>query len=243
MAAAPTTAEALSYSGFDFLVVDMEHVPIEFSDLAHILRAIRCGQSQAVVRLAWNDQILVKRALDAGAQTLMLPFIQNAEEAKAAVAYTRYPPHGIRGVAAVHRGSNYGTTPDYLKSAHHSLCTIAQLETPEAIECLSEITSVEGIDALFVGPGDLSAAMGHIGHIDHADVQKLIEKAARDAHSAGKPIGIVGANPDMVKRFMAYGYDFVAVASDLALMTGRAQEWLAKLRPDAPSTSPSTAAY
>ena len=103
MAAAPTTAEALGHAGFDFLVVDMEHVPIEISDLAHILRAIGCTPSIPVVRLAWNDQVLVKRAMDAGAETLMIPFVQNAEEAREAVSYMRYPPHGVRGVAAVHR--------------------------------------------------------------------------------------------------------------------------------------------
>ena len=243
MAAAPATAEALGYGGFDFLVVDMEHVPVEFTDLAHILRAIGCTPADAVVRLAWNDQVLVKRALDAGARTVMLPFVQNAEEAKAAASFTRYPPHGIRGVAAVHRGSRFGTIPNYLKSANDDICTIVQLETPEAIERLPEIAAVEGIDALFVGPGDLSAAMGHIGDIAHPEVQTLIEKAAKDAHAAGKPVGIVGPNPDMVKRFIGYGYDYAAIASDIALMTGRAGEWLDQLKGAAQAPATPMAAY
>lgn len=243
MAAAPATAEALGYGGFDFLVVDMEHVPIEFADLAHILRAIGCTPADSVVRLAWNDQVLVKRALDAGARTVMLPFVQDAEEAKAAAAYTRYPPQGIRGVAAVHRGSRFGTIANYLASANDDICTIVQLETPEAIEHLPEIAAVEGIDALFVGPGDLSAAMGHIGNIAHPQVQALIEKAAKDAHAAGKPVGIVGPNPEMVKRFIGYGYDFAAVASDIALMTGRANEWLGQLKGVAQAPAAATAAY
>ena len=243
MAAAPATAEALGYGGFDFLVVDMEHVPVEFTDLAHILRAIGCTPADAVVRLAWNDQVLVKRALDAGARTVMLPFVQNAEEAKAAASFTRYPPHGIRGVAAVHRGSRFGTIPNYLKSANDDICTIVQLETPEAIERLPEIAAVEGIDALFVGPGDLSAAMGHIGDIAHPEVQALIEKAAKDAHAAGKPVGIVGPNPDMVKRFIGYGYDYAAIASDIALMTGRAGEWLDQLKGAAQAPATPMAAY
>lgn len=243
MAAAPATAEALGYAGFDFLVVDMEHVPIEVSDLAHILRAIGCTPADAVVRLAWNDQVLVKRCLDAGARTVMLPFVQNADEAKAAASYTRYPPEGIRGVAAVHRGSKFGSVPEYLKNANRDICTIIQLETPEAIEKLPEMAAVEGIDALFVGPGDLSAAMGHIGNIAHPEVQALIEKAAKDAHAAGKPIGIVGPNPEMVKRFIGYGYDYAAIASDIAMMTGRAHDWLGQLKGEAkPATQP-TAAY
>jgi 4-hydroxy-2-oxoheptanedioate aldolase len=243
MSAAPSTAEALGYCGFDFLVVDMEHVPIEVSDLAGILRAIGCTPADAVVRLAWNDQVLVKRVLDAGAQTVMLPFVQTADEAKAAASYTRYPPQGVRGVAAVHRGSKFGRVPDYLKIANSQVCTIVQLETPEAIERLPEIAAVDGIDALFVGPGDLSAAMGHIGNIAHPEVQALIEKAAKDARAAGKPIGIVGPNPDMVRRFIGYGYDYAAIASDIAMMTGRATDWLAELKGTPKVAAASQAAY
>src|SRR4051794_7715787 len=230
MAAAPATAEALGYSGFDFLVVDMEHVPIEVSDLATILRAIGCTPADAVVRLAWNDQVLVKRVLDAGAQTIMLPFVQTVEEARAAVSFAKYPPQGVRGVAAVHRGSRFGRAVDYLKRANDEVAVIVQLETPEAIALLPEIAAVPGIDALFIGPGDLAAAMGHIGNIAHPDVQTLIEHAAKLAHAAGKPVGIVGPTPEMVQRFINYGYGYVAIASDIAMMTGRATEWLSVLR-------------
>lgn len=243
MAAAPSTAEALGYTGFDFLVVDMEHVPIEMSDLATILRAIGCTPADAVVRLAWNDQVLVKRALDAGAQTIMLPFVQNADEARLAVSYAKYPPEGVRGVAAVHRGSRFGRAADYLKRANEEVAVIVQLETPEAIARLPEIAAVPGVDALFVGPGDLSAAMGHIGNIAHPDVQALIEKAAKDSHAARKPIGIVGPNPDMVRRFVGYGYDFAAMASDIALMTGRAADWLGNLRDQQSAPAGPAAAY
>lgn len=241
MAGAPNTAEALGHAGFDFLVVDMEHVTIEFSDLAHILRAIGCTPSFPVVRLAWSDQVLVKRAMDAGAEALMLPFIQTAEQARQAVSYMRYPPHGIRGVAAVHRASRFGALPGYLGNAHQSAYSIVQLETPEAIANLEAIAAVDGVDALFVGPGDLSAAMGHIGNIGHDDVQALIAHAATAAGKAGKPIGIVGPNPAMVRRFIDYGYTFAAVASDMGMMTGRAAEWLADLRQTQPSTAPTSA--
>jgi 2-dehydro-3-deoxyglucarate aldolase/4-hydroxy-2-oxoheptanedioate aldolase len=243
MSAGPATAEALGHSGFDFLVVDMEHVPIEVSDLAHILRAVGCTPADAVVRLAWNDQVLVKRVLDAGAQTIMLPFVQTAEEARLAVSYAKYPPMGVRGVAAVHRGSRFGRAADYLKRANDAVAVIVQLETPEAIERLPEIAAVPGLDALFVGPGDLAAAMGHIGNIAHPDVQALIERAARMARDAGKPVGIVGPNPDMVGRFIGYGYSFVAIGSDISMMTGRASEWLGALRGEAapPPAAPASA--
>ena len=241
MAAAPATAEALGYAGFDFLVVDMEHVPIEMSDLAAILRAIGCTPAQAVVRLAWNDQVLVKRALDAGAQTIMLPFVQSADEARAATAFAHYPPEGVRGVAAVHRGSRFGQVRDYFAQANRQVCTIVQLETPQALANLGEIAAVPGIDALFVGPGDLSASMGHIGNIAHPEVQAALARAAKDCATLNKPVGIVGANPEMVARFLDYGYSFAAVSSDIALMTGRASEWLASLRSPGPVATPAAA--
>jgi 4-hydroxy-2-oxoheptanedioate aldolase len=242
MAAAPATAEALGYSGFDFLVVDMEHVPIEVSDLAAILRAIGCTPADPVVRLAWNDQVLVKRVLDAGAQTIMLPFVQTAEEARLAVSFSKYPPLGVRGVAAVHRGSRFGRAVDYFKRANDEVAVIVQLETPEAIERLPEIAAVPGVDALFVGPGDLAAAMGHIGNIAHPDVQAVLDRAAKMAVKSGKPVGIVGPNPDMVRRFIGYGYSYVAIGSDLAMMTTRATEWLGTLRQsDVPVATPAAA--
>ena len=243
MAAAPATAEAMGYCGFDFLVVDMEHVPIEVADLATLLRAIGCTPAVPVVRLAaTSDQVLVKRVLDAGARTVMVPFIQTPEEAAAAVSFTRYPPEGVRGVAAVHRGSLYGKATDYMKRANDEMAVIVQLETPEAIARLPEIAAVPGVDALFVGPGDLSASMGHIGNIAHPDVQALIASAAAAARKAGKPVGIVGPNPAMVQRFLDYGYSFAAVASDIAMMTGRATDWLGELRGTAPAAAVAPAA-
>lgn len=237
MAAAPATAEAMGHIGFDFLVVDMEHVPVGVSDLTHLLRAVGCTAADPVIRLTWNDQVLVKQVMDAGGRSLMFPFIQTAEEAAAAVSYTRYPPDGVRGVAAVHRGSAYGQTADYLKQANEAVAVIVQLETPEAIRRLPEIAAVPGVDALFVGPGDLSAAMGFIGNIGHDDVQALIAEAAVMAKAAGKPIGIVGPTPDMVKRFIDYGYSYAAIASDLGMMTGRARDWLGTLRGHQPAAA------
>jgi 4-hydroxy-2-oxoheptanedioate aldolase len=228
--AAPAVAEAMGVCGFDFLVVDMEHSPIGIAEAVSLLRAIAGTPAQPVVRLAWNDQILVKRILDAGARNLMFPFVQSAEEARAAVSYTRYPPDGVRGVAAVHRGSMYGRANDYFKTANDGIAVIIQLETPEAIERLPQIAAVPGVDALFVGPGDLSAAMGRIGEVGHPEVQALIAKAAQSARAAGKPVGIVAGNPDMLGRFMGYGYDWGAVASDLGMLTGRAVEWVTAIK-------------
>jgi 2-dehydro-3-deoxyglucarate aldolase/4-hydroxy-2-oxoheptanedioate aldolase len=230
MSGAPSTAEALGFCGFDFLVVDTEHVPIDLAETISILRTLAGTPAQAVVRLSWNDQVLVKRVLDAGARSVMFPFIQTVEEARAAVSYTRYPPEGVRGMAGIHRGSRFGRTADYFKTAAASLAVVLQIETPEAVERAADIASVEGVDSLFLGPGDLSAALGRIGEIAHPEVQAHIAKAPKLAHAANKPIGIVGPNPDMVRRFLDYGYDWVAVASDMAMMTGRAADWVAALR-------------
>jgi 2-dehydro-3-deoxyglucarate aldolase/4-hydroxy-2-oxoheptanedioate aldolase len=240
MTGAPSTAEAMGFCGFDFVVVDMEHVPIDISDAISILRAVAGTPAEAILRVQWNDQVLVKRALDAGAKTLMFPFIQTAEEACKAVAYTRYPPQGVRGVAGVHRGSRYGQVPGYFKAANDQVAVIAQIETLDALDRAGEIAAVEGVDSLFLGPADLSAAMGMIGEIGRDEVQAQIARAAELAHAAGKPIGIVGPNPEMVRRFIGYGYDWVAIGSDMAMMTGRAAEWLGAMRETgAPVAAPS----
>ena len=235
---APTVAEAMGLCGFDFLVVDMEHSPIDIAEAVSLLRAIAGTPAEPVVRLAWNDQVLVKRLLDAGARNLMFPFVQSVEEARAAVSYTRYPPHGVRGVASSHRASRYGRTSDYFKTANDGISVIIQLETPEAIERLPQIAAVPGVDSLFVGPGDLSAALGRLGEIGHPDVQALIAQAAKAAHSAGKPVGIIAGNPDMLGRFQGYGYDWWAIASDLAMLTGRAVEWIATIKGRAATPAP-----
>lgn len=244
MSGSPSTAEALGSSGLDFIVVDMEHTPIDVSQTIEILRALAGTRAEAVTRLPWNDAVIVKRVLDAGAQTLMFPQVQNVEEARSAVAATRYPPDGVRGVAGVHRASRYGAVTDYLARAHETLCVIVQLETPAALAQLRSIAAVPGVDSLFVGPADLSAALGHLGNIAHAEVQDRLREAAQECVQLGKPCGIVGANPAMVKRYLEYGYSWVAVGSDIGLMTGRIQECLRELvqTPD-PSPPASRTAY
>lgn len=243
MSGAPSTAEALGCAGFDFLVVDMEHVPVDTPEMIEILRTVAGTPAQAVVRLPWNDMVLVKRALDGGAQNVMMPFVQNADEARRAVAYTRYPPEGIRGVAAMHRASRFATVPNYLKGAAAELCVIVQIETLAALEQLPQIAAVPGVDSIFVGPGDLSASMGFLGDIANAAVQEKLKHAAQMCKQLGKPCGIVGPNPEMVGKFLEYGYSWVAIASDMGLMVGRAQEWLGKLKGLAPAAPKAQGAY
>ena len=227
---AAVTAEALGYAGFDFLVVDCEHTPLDPPQMADVLRAIAGTPAQAVVRPPWNDMVLIKRAMDAGANTLLIPFVQNADEARRAVSYTRYPPEGVRGVAGTHRGSRYGTVPNYLQTAGTEVCVIVQVETLAALQRLPEIAAVPGVDSIFVGPNDLAASMGHVGNMPHPEVQERMAHAARECRRLGKPCGTLGPTPDVVAQYLAYGYSWVAVGSDLAFMVGRGQEFMTKVR-------------
>lgn len=230
MSASPIVAEAVGMAGFDWGVLDMEHTPLDLMGLVHLLQAVGNTPMLPVVRVPWNDTVMVKRVLDAGAATLLFPFIQNGDEAARAVAATRYPPEGVRGMAGMSRGSRFGTTPDYFRSANQAVCAVLQLETHEAVARLEEIATVPGCDALFVGPGDLSGTMGHVGQLTHPEVMALMADAARRANAIGMPIGTVGGNPETVAQYRAMGYDFVAVASDLGLLMRAAQAAAAALR-------------
>lgn len=230
VSAAPSTAEALGCVGFDFLVVDMEHTPIDMQQMIGILQTIAGTPAQAIVRPPWNDMVMVKRVLDAGAQSLLFPFVQNADEARRAVAYTRYPPAGVRGVAAMHRGSRYGTIPNYVKSAQDEICVIVQIETMTALAQLEAIAAVSGVDSIFIGPADLSASMGFPGDMGNPAVQDKLAAGAQTCKKLGKPCGIVGANPELVEKFLDYGFSWVAVGSDIAMLVTRAQEYLGALR-------------
>lgn len=230
MSGSASTAEALGYAGFDWLLVDMEHVPIEFRDLWQILQAIHCGGAQPIVRVAANDPVLLKRALDLGSFNVMVPFVENAEQAQAAVNAVKYPPLGNRGFAAVHRASRYGTWANYGKEANDAVTCILQIETPTALANLEEIAAIAGVDALFLGPGDLSAACGHIGNPGHPEVQAMISDAIVRASRIGMPMGIVGGTPELVQSYLEQGYAFAAVASDLAMMMKKANEFLTVLK-------------
>lgn len=238
MSASPIVAEAVGMAGFDWGVIDMEHTPLDLMDLVHLLQAVGNTPMRPLVRVPWNDTVNVKRVLDAGASSLLFPFIQNGEEAARAVAATRYPPEGVRGMAGMSRGSRFGTTPDYFRAANANVCAVLQLETREAVARLEEIAAVSGCDALFVGPGDLSGTMGHVGQLTHPEVMALMADAARRANVLGVPIGTVGGNAETVAQYRAMGYDFVAVASDLGLLMRAAQAAAQALRAiDAPAAA------
>jgi len=214
----PITTEIVSHSGFDWLLLDTEHSPNEVPDVLVQLQAMQAGTASAIVRPAWNDIVLIKRFLDVGAQSLLIPFVQTPEEARRAVEATRYPPGGMRGITGSGRASRYGRVKDYLKNASREICLLVQVETKNALDQIEAIASVDGIDGVFIGPNDLSASFGHIGNWGHPEVQAALEDAVRRLKKIGKPAGILTPNEEEAKRFIAWGYTFVAVGADLGLL-------------------------
>jgi 4-hydroxy-2-oxoheptanedioate aldolase len=214
--------EVTSHSGYDWLLLDTEHSPNEVPTILAQLQAAQAGTASCIVRPAWNDMVLIKRYLDIGAQTLLLPFVQNPEEARRAVEWTRYPPGGVRGISGSARASRYGRVKDYLKNASDEICVLVQVETREALKQIEAIASVEGVDGVFIGPNDLSASFGHIGNWGHPEVQAALEDAVKRLKKVGKAAGILTPNEDEAKKFISWGYTFVAVGADLGLLAKNA---------------------
>jgi 2-dehydro-3-deoxyglucarate aldolase len=228
--ASPLVAEAVALAGFEWGVIDMEHSPLDLKDVLHLLQAVSSSRMVPVVRVPWNDRVTIKRVLDVGATTLLVPFVQSADEARDAVASTRYAPEGLRGVAGGSRASKFGTVANYLRTANSGIALIAQLESVSAVAQLEAIAAVPGVDALFLGPADLSASMGHVGQFTHPAVMDVMAQAVRRCKAVGKPVGTIGDTPAMVAQYRAIGFDFVAIASDLALLVQAAQGVIASLR-------------
>jgi 4-hydroxy-2-oxoheptanedioate aldolase len=228
--ASPTAVEVLAGSGFDFLVLDTEHAPNELPAVLAQLRAMAEGGTSAVVRVAWNDPVLLKRLLDVGAQSVLVPFVQDADEARRAVAATRYPPHGIRGVALVTRASRWGRVRDYARRAQEEICLVVQLETRAALANLESIAGVEGVDVLFIGPSDLAADMGHLGDSAHPEVRAAIDDAVRRISATGRAAGILAPAEEDARHWLALGCRFVAVGSDVGLLAGHGEALATKFK-------------
>lgn len=230
MSASPLVAEALGHAGFDWGLIDMEHSPIDMGDVVHLLQAVGNTKMVPLVRVPWNDAVTVKRVLDAGATTVMFPFVQNAEEARQAVASTRYPPDGVRGMAGMSRASRYGTVADYAAVANRDMGVIVQLESPGALDRLDDIAAVPGVDAMFVGPADLAAGMGHVGQPQHPVVMERMTRAARRAAELGMPLGTVADDARAAAQYRAAGFTYVALGADLGLLMRGARQALRALR-------------
>ncbi|NMN59124.1 4-hydroxy-2-oxoheptanedioate aldolase [Xanthobacter sp. SG618] len=221
-------SEILAGAGFDWLVLDTEHAPNELPNVFNQLQSMVGYGTQPVVRVPWNDAVTLKRFLDIGTQSFLIPMVQDAEEARAAVAATRYPPDGIRGYAVASRATRFGRISDYFTRYADEMCVLVQVETMEALEKVEEIAAVPGVDGIFIGPGDLSASMGLLHQPTHPRVVEAIEDGLRRITAAGNRGGVLVVGDEaLARRYMAAGSVFTAVGVDAALFA-RSSEALAK---------------
>jgi 4-hydroxy-2-oxoheptanedioate aldolase len=228
-----TSAEIIGGSGFDWILLDMEHGPNEIPALIRQMQAIAAaGPSSVVVRVPWNDAVVIKRVLDAGALTVLVPMVQDAEEARRAVAATRYPPAGIRGAAGSARGSRFGRVKDYFARADGEIAVLVQVESTTAVSNIEAIAAVDGVDGIFVGPADLAGSMGKLATIGDALVRQAISASIARIRAAGKPPGFIAFNPEEARARLAEGVRFLAVGNDGALLA-KASDQLAAAYKDA----------
>ena len=212
------SVEILANTGVDWILLDTEHAPNELPMVFRQLQAIDSGSAHPIVRPPWNDTVMIKRFLDAGAQSLLIPMVQNADDARRAVAATRYPPHGVRGYAAASRASAYAQIDGYLERCLDEMCVLVQVETRVALDNLERIATVDGVDGVFIGPGDLSADLGYLGKPGHPEVVKVIDAAIARIRACGKPAGILTGDEVLAQHFIDTGCAFVAVGSDIGLL-------------------------
>ena len=228
----PYSAEVCATAGFDWLLIDGEHAPNDVPTILAQLQAIAPYPAHAIVRPPVGDPNLIKQLLDIGVQTLLVPMVETAEQAKALVAATRYPTAGIRGVGgALIRASRWNAIPDYLNKANAEICLIVQVESLTGIENLDAIAAVEGVDAVFIGPSDLAATMGHLGNPTHPSVLAVIEDALARIKKSGKPPGILTFDDALIQRYSELGCRFIAIGADIILLTHSVRALAQKHKP------------
>jgi 4-hydroxy-2-oxoheptanedioate aldolase len=223
--------EILAGTGFDWLVIDAEHSPNNPATVMAQLQAAAPYPVQLLVRPMNHDPALIKQYLDAGAQTMLVPLVDDAAQAAALVRAVRYPPEGIRGVAAsLARASRWNGVKDYVKHANAEVCLVIQIETRQGLENLDAILAVEGVDAVFIGPADLAASLGHLGESGHPEVRAAIEDALRRIRASGKAAGVFVTDPELAAKYRGLGASFVAVGADTTLLRNAALKAAAAFR-------------
>lgn len=214
----PYVAEISAHAGFDWLLLDGEHAPNDLRSLLAQAQVIAASNSHAVVRPVIGETWMIKQLLDAGIQSLLVPMVDSAEQARELVAAVTYPPHGVRGVgSALARASQFSAIPDYLQTAREEICLLVQVENRKGMAALDEILEVDGIDGVFIGPSDLAADMGHIGKAGHPDVKAAVLDALKRIKAAGKAPGILTLDPEMQKECAEIGVTFLATDIDVTL--------------------------
>lgn len=228
----PIAAEVLALAGYDAMIIDHEHGSGDLVGAIQIMQAMSATPAAPIIRVPWNDPVALKRALDTGPEGVMIPSINSADEAKAAVAACRYPPEGMRGAAyGLVRASDYGlAAKEYFQKARDNLLIICQIETAEAVDAIPEIAAVDGVDMLFIGPIDLSGSIGKLGLFDDAEVIALRERAEDAIKAAGKLLGGLAVPNLSIADMAARGYDFVTAASDITLLRDAALAQLKDMR-------------
>jgi 4-hydroxy-2-oxoheptanedioate aldolase len=221
------SVEVIAGAGFDWILLDCEHSPNDLESLLTQLQAAAPYPTTPIVRVPWNDMVTIKRTLDVGAQSLLIPYVSTADEAKAAVSYTRYPTGGVRGVAGTTRATRFGRVKDYAKRAHEELCVLVQVETEAALGNIEAICAIDGIDGVFIGPADLSADFGHPGQWQRPEIWAAIMEAGERIKKAGKAAGFLTARDDEIRKVLGAGWNFVAVGTDVGILA-RQSEALAK---------------
>ena len=222
--------EIVAGAGFDWIVIDAEHGPNDVPVVLSQMQAAASGTAHVVVRPAWNDSVLFKRYLDIGVQTLLVPYVQTASEAKQAVAATRYPPRGGRGFAVATRASRFGRVANYHKRFEEELCVLVQVETCIALGNIEDIAAVDGIDGVFIGPGDLATDLGHVGNPGHPEVQAAIEDAIRRIRAGGSIAGILTADEQLARRYLELGCLFTAVGADVGILARGTEQLAARFK-------------
>ncbi|MFN3845326.1 MAG: HpcH/HpaI aldolase family protein [Paracoccaceae bacterium] len=229
----PAHAEAMATCGFDWMLIDTEHTVTDLPTVQAMLQAVAAYPTHAIVRPGWNDAVEIKRLLDAGAQTLLIPYVQTADEAAHAVAAVRYPPHGCRGVAGMTRANRFGLVKDYTARASDEICLLVQVETAATLPQIEAISAVDGVDGIFIGPADLAASMGYPGNPGHPAVKAAVLDAIARIRASGKPAGILSLDQGLLDEAFAAGTLFTAVDIDMSILIRGARtmaaDWKARL--------------
>lgn len=226
----PFAAEVTAPSGFDWALIDMEHTPNDYLTVMGQLQAFAATQTTPIVRPEWNDAVMVKRLLDLGARGLLFPMINSVKEAQAAVAATRYPPHGVRGFSGATRANRFGRVTDYLARVESETTVLLQLESREAIEQAESIADVDGVDGIFFGPADIAADIGKLGKPLDAEVWDLIRPCAKKLKAKGMPVGTLVNDAGFATQLLNEGFDFVACGTDTTLLARAADALLADVK-------------
>lgn len=222
--------EVVAGAGYDWILIDSEHSPADLENVLGQLQALSAYPTSSVVRVPWNDTVTIKRYLDIGAQSLLIPYVQTADEARSAVANTRYPPNGVRGLALSTRASRFGRVTGYAELADEQMCVMVQIETAQALDELEEIAAVDGVDGLFIGPSDLHAGMGHPGATTDPDVMASIDGAIARINRTGKASGVFAPTEEHARRWLEMGARVVAIGADIGILARGSDSLLARFR-------------